>query len=129
MKQKLLLRLLCLAVLLLPALAGAVSEEDFEAKTTRNLLNLCTVKPHDPRHEEAIHFCHGYLVGAYDFHMAETAGDRKERMVCFPTTSPPSRNEAIAQFVAWAQAHPQYMNEMPVETEFRFLVETWPCKR
>ena len=32
-------------------------------------------------------------------------------------------------FVEWAKAHPQYMNELPVETEFRFLMEKWPCKK
>ena len=31
-------------------------------------------------------------------------------------------------FIDWAKAHPQYMDESPVETEFRFLMETWPCK-
>jgi hypothetical protein len=28
----------------------------------------------------------------------------------------------------WAKEHPQYMGESPVETEFRFLMEKWPCK-
>ena len=32
-------------------------------------------------------------------------------------------------FIAWVQAHPQYMNEPPVETEFRFLTEKWPCQK
>lgn len=31
-------------------------------------------------------------------------------------------------FVDWAQANPKYMQELPVEAEFRFLIETWPCK-
>jgi hypothetical protein len=30
-------------------------------------------------------------------------------------------------FIEWAKAHPEYLNEPPVETEFRFLIETWPC--
>jgi hypothetical protein len=57
-----LFRRLCLATLLVPALAAAVSEEDFVVETTRNLLNLCTASADDPRSREAIHFCHGYLV-------------------------------------------------------------------
>jgi Rap1a immunity proteins len=122
-----LLRLLCLATLLMPVLAGAVTEEDFEAETTQSLLNLCTVSADDPRHKEAIHFCHGYLVGAYDYHIAERSGAGLQPMVCLPTPHP-SRNEAISLFVAWAKAHPQYMGERPVEAEFRFLIETWPCK-
>jgi hypothetical protein len=36
------------AVILLPGLAGAVSEKDFEARTTENLMNLCTASPDEP---------------------------------------------------------------------------------
>jgi Rap1a immunity proteins len=119
---------LCLVVTLLaPALGGAVTEADFEAKTTQNLLNLCTASPNDPRYRDAIHFCHGYLVGAYHYHLALTEGEGGKPLVCLPAP-PPSRNEAIRMFIAWAQAHPQYMNELPVETEFRFLTEKWPCQ-
>lgn len=111
-----------------PFRAGAVTEEDFKARTTQALMNLCTATPDDPAYSSAIHFCHGYLVGALHYHMAESAGDADKRMVCFPDQAP-TRNEAIAKFIDWAKAHPEYMNEMPVETEFRFLVETWPCSK
>jgi hypothetical protein len=33
----------------------------------------------------------------------------------------------LALFIAWAEAHPQYMTDMPVETQFRFMAEKWPC--
>ena len=117
-----------IAMVLVPALGGAVTEADFEVKTTQNLLNLCTAAPNDPRYREAIHFCHGYLVGAYHYHVAQTSGEGGKPLVCFPTP-PPSRNEALRMFIAWVQAHPQYMNERPVETEFRFLTEKWPCQK
>jgi hypothetical protein len=117
------------ATILVPALVGAaVTEADFEVKTTQNLLNLCTVSPNDPRYREALHFCHGYLVGAYHYHLAETDGEGGKLLVC-PPTPPPSRNETFQMFIAWVQAHPQYLNERPVETEFRFLTEKWPCQK
>jgi hypothetical protein len=56
--------LLFLMVFLLPVIAGAVSEKDFEAQTTENMVNLCTASPDDPLYHQAINFCHGYLVGA-----------------------------------------------------------------
>ena len=37
--------LFLLATMLMPVLVGAVTEADFEAKTTQNLLNLCTAPP------------------------------------------------------------------------------------
>jgi Rap1a immunity proteins len=107
--------------------AAAVTEEDFEVKTTRNLLNLCAVSADDPRAKEAIQMCQGYLVGAYDFHIAESAGPGGGRLVCIAEKSV-TRNQAVAMFVEWLKAHPQYMNEAPVNTEFRFLTEKWPCK-
>ena len=120
--------LLFVVAMVVPTYAGAVTEEDFKVKTTRNLLNLCTVSADDPQYKEAIHFCHGYLVGAYAYYMAEQSGEGSKPLVCLPDP-PPSRNAAIAMFIDWARARPQYMDERPVDTEFRFLAENWPCKR
>jgi hypothetical protein len=67
------------------------------------------------------------LVGALYYHIAETLKEPKELLVCFPEPKP-TRNEAIATYVAWTLEHPQFMLEMPVETGFRLLTEKWPCK-
>lgn len=122
--------LIVLFVVLFPfsMLAAAVTTDDFLVKTTQNLLNLCTVSADDPQHREAIHMCHGYLIGAYHYHEAAVSALGSQRLVCMPENGP-TRNEAIAMFVEWVKARPQYMKEMPVETEFRFLVEKWPCKK
>jgi len=42
--------------LILPGLAGAVSEEDFKAGTTGQIINLCTVNPDDPLYQQAVNF-------------------------------------------------------------------------
>ncbi len=118
--------LVILSLLLTPALSGATDEKDFEAKTTQNIINLCTTSPEEPLFAQAVNFCHGYLVGAYHYYVAQASGPDGLKMVCMPDP-PPSRNEAIAMFVEWAQAHPEYMDEAAVETEFRFLIESWPC--
>ncbi len=121
---------LFLTVLLaLPALAvaGGVTEEDFKVQTTQNLMNLLTASRDDPLHQQAIHFAHGYLVGAFHYYVAESSGPKGTKLISLPNP-PPSRNQAIQMFVDWAKAHPQYMKESPVETEFRFLIETWPYK-
>jgi hypothetical protein len=110
------------------ALAGGVSENDFGVRTTQNLVNICTASPDDPLYQQAVNFCHGYLVGAYHYYAAEVSGPKAIRTVCLPDPQP-SRNEAIAMFIQWAKSHPQYMSEVPVETEFRFLSEKWPCKQ
>jgi hypothetical protein len=110
------------------ALAGGVTEKDFEVQTTRNLVNLCTASPDDPLYQQAVNFCHGYLVGAYHYYEAEVSGPKATRLICLPDPQP-SRNAAVAMFIEWAKSHPQNMSELPVEAEFEFLTDKWPCKR
>jgi hypothetical protein len=119
--------LLLMLVLLLPGLAAAVTEKDFEANTARQFVDLCSVSPEDPLYHQAVNFCHGYFEGAYQYYEAMTSGPKGIKFVCVPDPLP-SRNDAIDLFIKWAESNPQYMNERPVEAEFRFLMETWPCK-
>ena len=118
--------LMAMIIFLLPGLAAAVSEKDFEANTTQDLVNLCSVSADDPFYHQAINFCHGYFVGAYDYYEAVSAGPKGPKLVCLPDPRP-SRNEAIQMILEWMKSHPQYLNEPPVETQFRFLIEKWPC--
>ena len=120
---------LLLICLLIPGIAtSAVTAEDFKVKTTKNLINLCTASTDDPHYKEAIHFCHGYLIGAYYYYAAQYEEDSANQLVCFPEPTP-TRNEAIEKVVSWAQQHPEFMNELPVDTEFRALTDLWPCKK
>ena len=111
-----------------PGLTSAVEEEDFMVMTTGDLIELCTAPKSDPFHREAVHFCEGYLVGAYHYHVAEHSGAGENRMVC-PPDPPPSRDQAVAMFIEWTKKNPQYLSERPVETWFRFLIEKYPCNR
>jgi hypothetical protein len=126
--KRIVIGLLLVMFCFFPSVAAAVSENDFEAKTTENLVNLCTVSTDDPLYPHAINFCHGYLVGAFHYHEVSTSGPEGRPLVCMPDPRP-SRTEAINMFIDWIKAHPEYWGEPPVETEFRFLMEMWPCGR
>ena len=126
MRRKTIIWLLA-AVILFPGFAGAVSEKDFEVQTTENIVILCTTATDDPLYHHAINFCHGYLVGAYHYHEAASSGPKGVRLVC-PPDPMPTRNDTINMFIDWAKAHPQHWGEPPVESQFRFLMEKWPCK-
>ena len=119
--------LLLVVVILFPGLAGAASEKDFEVQTTENILNLCTAVRDDPLYQQAINFCHGFLVGAYRYYEAAGSGPGGLKLVCM-LDPPPSRNDTFAMFLEWVKSHPQYWNEKAVETEFRFLMAKWSCK-
>lgn len=116
-------------VLLIPSMASAAAQQqDFLVQSTADIVDLCTTAPDDPLYTAAIHFCHGYLVGAYAYYAAQAAGPEGDRLVCF-SDPPPSRNDAVGMYVSWAKAHPEQMNAAPVETLFMFLTEKWPCKK
>ena len=49
-----------------------------------------------------------------------SSGPKGIKFVCVPDPLP-SRNDAIGKFIEWAESNPQYMEELPVEAEFRFF--------
>ncbi|MBW1781338.1 MAG: hypothetical protein JRL30_11435 [Deltaproteobacteria bacterium] len=126
MKRKWII-LVLLGAFLIPGWVGAVEQDDFVVDTTADLIDLCTVPQSDPLHKEAVSFCIGFLVGAYHYHVAEQSGPKGKQWVCPPDPRPP-RAKVVAMFVDWVKKHPQYLNEEAVETWFRFLIETYPCR-
>ncbi len=98
----------------------------FNVRTTRDLVGLCNTPTTDPSYPGAIGLCVGYGSGVLDYHLADTYGRKRARKVCLPQ-QPPTRGEARQMFVAWAQAHEQYMDEPAVEGVMRFLISTFPC--
>lgn len=104
----------------------AVTEDNFLARTTGDMIALCAADRSDPLRVAAIHFCEGFLLGAFQYHQAVSAATGKGR-ACLPNP-PPTRDQGVAQFVSWVQAHPQYMSEKPVDTMYRFITTTWPCR-
>jgi hypothetical protein len=82
----------------LPGLAGVVSETDFEAKTTEEMIKLCSVSPDDPLYQQAINFCHGHLVGAFHYYEATSMGPAGVKLVC-PPDPRPSWNTTIDMLI------------------------------
>lgn len=118
---------LALAVAVVPSAAHAEFErEDFHVRGAQDLVDLCAVKTSDPLYSAAIHFCEGFVAGAWQYHQAQATGPKGVRLVC-PPEPPPTRDEAVALFVAWSGTHADRMAEPAVEALFRFLSEKYPC--
>ena len=118
---------LIVAAWLAPYAARATTTDDFLVRRTEDLIDLCTTPESDPLYTAALNFCHGYVVGAFNYHQ-ELNLKAKRKLLCMPDP-PPTRTEGVREFIAWAKAHPQYKNESPVETLVEFLVEKWPCRK
>jgi Ssp1 endopeptidase immunity protein Rap1a len=117
-----------LTMLLWPFYPAALTRDDFLIRTTQDVITLCTASESEPLYQAAIGFCHGDAAGAYQYYQATTAGAEQATLVCLPEP-PPTRAEAIQMFVAWAKAHPQYLNERPVDSLCRFLGTTFACRQ
>jgi hypothetical protein len=73
---------------LVPNLAAAANEKDFEVLTTENIITLCTAAPEDPLYHQAVNFCHGYMVGAFHYYEAAGSGPGGLKLVCLPNNAP-----------------------------------------
>src|SRR3546814_8290908 len=61
------------------------------------MVALCDAEPASENYVAAVHFCHGFATGAYQYHLAVVAASPDSRFVCLPDP-PPSRSDAIADF-------------------------------
>jgi hypothetical protein len=106
--------------------AAAATPDDFRARTTADLVALCDADPASETYVAAIHFCHGFATGAYQYYLSLAVASEEHRFVCLPDPAP-SRSAAIADLVTWARQHAEYMSDPPVETIFRYLATRYPC--
>jgi Ssp1 endopeptidase immunity protein Rap1a len=112
--------------LLIPNVADAATEANFDAKTTADLVALCSAMPDNGMGTAALNFCQGYIQGAVTVEMLNMAAFRGPKLFCLPSP-PPTRSQAISAFVNWAQATPDRMTQSATDGLFRFISEQYPC--
>jgi hypothetical protein len=115
-----------LSAALLPAAANAATEQNFNARTTEDLVALCSAEPTDAKGTAALNFCHGFAQGAVSVEMERVAASKQRRPFCFPNPTPP-RSTTLEEFVKWARANPAHMPDRPVDGLLAFLSERFPC--
>ena len=109
-----------------PFAAHAATEANFGAKTTGDLAELCEATPDNAIGTAAVNFCQGFALGAVLAETQNMAAFRGPKPFCLPNP-PPSRNEALGEFVKWARVSPDRMSTTSTDGLFRFLNERYPC--
>ena len=101
------------------------SLEALELDSASDLVDVCTIAVGHEHYESALAFCYGFFEGAihYDEVIADTPAHVD--IVCSPPGT--TRSQAVAVFVAYMQANPQYGTDAPIDGIFRALVDKWPC--
>lgn len=108
--------------------AKEVDADEFRVESTGDFVALCAADPKAANYVAAIHFCHGFISGAYRYYQSASAAAPATAYVCTPNP-PPSRNEVIASFVTWARADQTAMKAPAVDSIFRYLGTKYPCKK
>ncbi|MDH4114156.1 MAG: Rap1a/Tai family immunity protein [Burkholderiaceae bacterium] len=119
-------KLMLVAALMTSGAAVAADSSTFQLRDAGDLMRACSVPADDVTHANAIGFCHGVLTGAYRYYESTVAAEN--RFICSPDPTP-TRAQVMNDFVAWAKANPRYMQDPPVDTLFRYLAETYPCRK
>ena len=106
--------------------AHAASNDQYQVRNAADLVAICDTQPSAPDYATAVAFCHGWGAGAAAYHRAITP--KEADFVCAPDPAP-KRSKVLADFIAWVKAKPERSKEAAVDAVFRFLGETYPCKK
>jgi hypothetical protein len=129
------MRLSCLAFSAMAVLAAAspnaanaaVTRDQFPPRTTGDLIALCSAAKDDPLMTASVNFCQGFAEGVVELALGYEAVVRKDRQpFCLPMPRP-SHNDALGQFVTWANADPKRLEDPPVIGLIQFLINQYPC--
>ena len=99
--------------------------ESFRLQDTQALVTACSVPADHAMHARANAFCLGYMSGAMHFYGAAVKSPKVEPFVCPPGEV--SRAEVRKIFLNWAAAHPERLDEPPIEGLVRAAVAAFPC--
>jgi hypothetical protein len=105
---------------------AALTEDQFQIRTAGDLVALCTADNKDPLYTAAVNYCHGFVSGAYSAERDHEASVRATPLFCVPSP-PPSRSQAIGDFVLWVKADPARSDLGPIRGLFEYLLATYPC--
>jgi len=108
------------------ASAVAADSSNYQLRNGADLVSICSLSASDPNYANAVGFCHGVLTGAFRYYEATVTS--ANRFVCAPTPIP-TRSKVMDEFVVWAGSHSAALKEPAVDALFRYLAETYPCKR
>ena len=101
------------------------SIENFRLGTAQDLVTVCTLSPDHEHYDAAIAFCYGFFEGATHYNNAIATSQWYSDIVCIPPEV--TRQQAVAVFIEYMDANPEYASESALDGIFRGLIAEWPC--
>jgi hypothetical protein len=125
-EMKKLIVILTASLVLVATFSQAADTSDFNASTTRDLVNLCSVSDGDELYAAAMGYCLGFVDAAHDYHQSITSGELLEPIAC--PGHDVTRQELVDVFLAWAGANGGLLDgESPIHGLMRAASAKWPC--
>ncbi|MGI9265028.1 MAG: Rap1a/Tai family immunity protein [Gammaproteobacteria bacterium] len=124
--MKKLIIILTASLLFATTLTRAADTADFNASTTRDLVDLCSVSDSDDLYAAAMGYCLGFVDAAHDYHHSITSGELLKPIAC--PGHDVTRQELVDVFLAWAGANGGLLDsESPIHGLMRAASAKWPC--
>lgn len=105
----------------------AVTQDSFLLRNTADFVDVCSATRSEPLYTAAANFCQGFAVGVFEVLKEEFAAEASPGRLFCVTERMPTRDEAIAEFVAWAKGNPAKVPQSPTNAIAAFLSERFPC--
>ena len=118
--------LILAAALMTSGAVFAADSSTFQLRDAQDLVTACSVPQDHALYANATGFCHGVLVGAFTYYNSTVTAEN--RFIC-PPSPVPTRAKVMNDFVAWAKSRSQVLKDPPLDTLFRYLAETYPCRK
>ena len=105
----------------------AVTVKDLRLTSAGDLVNICTHTPEQADYTAALSFCYGFFEGGIRYAEAISGATNQRDLVCAPPGT--TRGQAVAVYVDYMKANPQYLGEGPIDAVYRALIGKWPCPK
>jgi hypothetical protein len=118
-----------LAVISVSPTVSALDDNSFSYKTTKDLIEVCSVGPEASNHEAAAFACRAFIVATVQYHDAVSDRKKMKRLICYPQGATVA--QARDALLAWGKKNAgdaKRMNELPVVGLVRALAEASPCR-
>ncbi len=110
--------------------SAAVTEKNFDLKSTEDLYQVCSVTEDAPDFIPATYECRGFIKGVVGYHDAVTDRKHLKRLICYPETATVAIGRQV--FIDWARANvgnKERMQEQSVVGLVRALAAKYPCPK
>ena len=118
------LLLLAAGVMLVAKEAAA---EGPKLETTADLVAYCDTIGPVGEVRDGQNFCDGFIMGSGLLYLELVAAGKMKQVACAEPT--PTLEQARNDLVAWAESHPERLQDKPIDGFWHAMAATYPCPK